>query len=326
MILNILDVALNAAWAMEEAPLRGLLEIAAREHEVTPEALEAYRAKSLEAAERATFRDGVAILDVRGPLFKRANLFTAMSGATSYDMLRRDLQAALDNPDVRGILLNVDSPGGEASGTGELATAILQARGKKRIVAYAGDLAASAGYWLASAADRIIVGEGAALGSIGVRAAYADTTARDAARGIKTVEFVSSQSPFKRADLKSGDGRARIQSRVDALAQVFVEAVAKNRGVSVAKVLDSFGKGDVLLGKAAIAAGMADDVGTFESVLATLSRDTDPLARFGLAARARLDLGVPRGAVGANASGRPGSAEAVAQSILAAHKLALGQK
>lgn len=268
--MKIFDAALSASWAMEETALYALLEIAAREHTVTPEALDAYRSKQLANAERAKERNGVAIISAEGPMFKKANLLTEMSGATSYEILRRDFQAALDSPDVHSILLNIDSPGGEAAGTGELAQAIYEARGKKPIVAYAADLAASAGYWLASAADKIVIGASAQLGSIGVRAAMTDTSARDAARGVKSIEFVSSQSPYKAADIKTEDGRARVQSRIDALAQVFIEAVAQNRGVSVAHVLDSFGKGDVFVGKAAIAAGMADEFGTFEGVLASL--------------------------------------------------------
>jgi signal peptide peptidase SppA len=268
--LRVIDAAISASWAMEEAALQGLLEIASREHEVSHEALEAYRAKELANAERATSREGVAILAVEGPLFKKANLMTDFCGATSYETLRRDLQTALDNSSVHSILLNVDSPGGEAAGVGELSRAIFEARGRKPIVAYAGDLAASAAYWIASAADSLVIGAGSGLGSIGVRAAFTDTSARDERSGIKRVEFISSQSPFKGADLASDEGRARIQSRVDALAQVFVEAVAQNRGVTVAQVLEGFGKGDVLIGKAAVEAGMADDIGTFEGVLASL--------------------------------------------------------
>ncbi|GJD98106.1 S49 family peptidase [Methylobacterium isbiliense] len=288
--MNILDAALAAAWAMEEGALTGLLEVAAREHQVTPEALSAYRAEALKRAERATFRDGVAILNVEGPLFKRANLMTELCGATSYDVLMRDLQAAIDDGDVRSILLNVDSPGGEASGVGEFAAAVRAVRGKKPVVAYAGDLAASAAYWIASAADRIVIGQGAALGSIGVRASLPDARERDARSGVRRHEFVSSQSPFKVSDPATEEGKARIQRRVDALAQVFVVAVAENRSTTVAHVLSTFGKGDVLIGQAAIDAGMADGFGTFESVLASLARGEQ------LAARPAVRKAAPRAA------------------------------
>lgn len=77
------------------------------------------------------------------------------------------------------------------------------ARGTKPIVAYAGDLAASAAYWLASEADRIVIGTGAALGSIGVRASIPDTSERDAKTGVRRHEFVSSQSPYKISEPKT---------------------------------------------------------------------------------------------------------------------------
>jgi ClpP class serine protease len=277
----IFDAAITSNWAMDESALQTVIEIAAREHQITPEALEAYRAGELDRAERATVRDGVAILNVDGPLFKRANLMTMFCGATSYDVLRRDLQAALDNASVRAILLNIHSPGGEAAGTSELAQAIFDNRGKKPIHAYAGDQAASAAYWIGSAAEKFWIGPAAALGSIGVRAGIQDTSGRDEARGVKNYEFVSSQSPFKKMDLSSKQGRDRVQARVDAMAAVFVETVAKNRGVSVAHVLEAFGKGDVLIGKAAIDAGMADGFGTFESVLASLARGEEPVSLMG---------------------------------------------
>ena len=263
---------------MEEHALRSMMRRARSELEA-PTALEAYRPRALVGAERATARNGVAVISAAGPLLKRAGFFTDLIGGTAYETIHLDLQAAIDNPSINAILLNVDSPGGEAAGVGELAAAVAGFRGVKPIVAYAGDLAASAGYWLASAADSIVIGAGAAVGSIGVRATYADSSARDTARGVQAVEFVSSQSPFKKSDLTTDQGRNRIQARIDSMAQVFVDTVASNRGVSIEHVLAAFGKGDVLIGKAAVAAGMADDIGTFEGTLAKLAAAKAPARR-----------------------------------------------
>lgn len=266
------EAAVSAPWAMLPERLEELLAIAAREHEATPQALEAYRGTQLSRAERATRRGDVAVIEVTGPLFRRANLFTALSGATSYDVLRRDLQAALDDPGVRAIALNVDSPGGEVNGVDELAKAVYAARGAKPITAYVGGMAASGGYWIASAADRIVVSDAALLGSIGVYMAIQDASKRDEARGVHKIEFVSSQSPDKRPDYGSDEGRARIQRTVDQLADVFIQAVARHRGVDPERVVAEFGRGGVEVGQAAVAAGMADAIGTFESVLADLSK------------------------------------------------------
>lgn len=268
--MRALEAALNVVWAMEEGALQTLLAIAAREHETTPEALEAYRAKSLANAERARVRNGVAIIDVIGATFKRANLMTAMSGATSYEMIRTDFQAALDDPKVKAILLNIDSPGGEASGIGELADAIFAARGQKPITAYVGGLGASAAYWMASAADNIVVDPTALLGSIGVKwAMRGDKPASD--KDAPSYEFVSSVSPMKNADPGTKEGAAAFQALVDAMAGVFVTSVARNRGVDTETVLKDFGRGGIFVGMDAVQAGLADSLGSFETVLADLS-------------------------------------------------------
>lgn len=205
----------------------------------------------------------------------------------------REEAARLYNPGVRAILLAIDSPGGEAAGCAEFAAAVADARGRKPIVAYVADVGASAAYWIASACDRIICGPSAALGSIGVRMSMADTRDRDARSGVRRFDFVSSQSPFKVNDPATEDGNARIKARVDALAQVFVEAVADNRGVSAAQVLDGFGRGDVLIGAAAVAAGMADGLGTFESVLADLASSKPPVPRSPQSQLSRAGLPAP---------------------------------
>lgn len=269
--MSAFDSAVSAPWAMLPERVEELLSIAARENTVTPEVLEAYRAQHAERGERVTVRDGVAILDVSGPLFKKANLFVSFSGATSYEILRRDLQVAIDDPAIHGIMIKVDSPGGEANGCDELAKAIYDARGVKPVTAFVSGMACSGGYWLASAAENVIVSDLAVLGSIGVVLGVTDRRKADENRGVQHIEFVSSQSPGKRPDVATDEGKARIQKMVDDLAEVFVSAVAKYRGVSQDTVIEKFGAGGVEIGANAVAAGMADQVGDFESALKALS-------------------------------------------------------
>lgn len=288
--MRALDAALNVTWAMEERALETLLDIAARENEVTPEALEAYRAKALANGDRVRARDGVAVIDAVGALFKRANLFTAISGATSYSIMRADLQAALDDPTVRAIMLNIDSPGGEASGSGELSQAIYDARGKKPIVAYVGGRGASAAYWIASAADRVVVDPSAVLGSIGVQVA---ASVREPKPGEKSYRFVSSQSPNKNPELGTEQAAEQIQTMIDAMAQVFVADVARNRGVATETVLSDFGKGGIFVGQQAIDAGLADSIGSFESVLAELTAGAATKGNTGLIMATETETGQP---------------------------------
>lgn len=266
--LRALEAAENVVWAMEESALQTLLAIAGREHEVTPEALEAYQAKALAGTNQAQIRDGVAIIAANGPMFKRANIMTAMSGATSYEIMRQDLQAAIDGGKAKAAIVNLDTPGGEASGAGELANYIASLRGTFPVVAYVNGTAASAGYWIASACSEIVVDAQAVLGSIGVQWAM---RSREDPKGTTTHTFISSQSPMKNADPGTEEGGAHIQGVVDAMAEVFVGAVAANRGVDTQTVLSDFGRGGILVGQQAVSAGLADRIGNFEGVLAELS-------------------------------------------------------
>ena len=268
---------LNHYWALTEDALETMLQIAQRDG-LDPEALAARLGRPLDNTQKVTVRDGTAIVPVIGPLFRYANLFTEISGATSYELLARDFEQALASPDVQSIVLQIDSPGGEANGTHELAARIHAARGVKPIIAYVGGMAASAGYWLASAADRIIVDPTALLGSIGVRTAVVDTSAMEEKEGIKTYTIVSSQSPHKAIDPGQAADRARVQAVVDRLAAIFVANVARNRGVDEATVLNDFGRGDVLVGQAAVDAGMADGIGSLESLLADLNSSSPTAA------------------------------------------------
>jgi ClpP class serine protease len=94
---------------------------------------------------------------------------------------------------------------------------------------------------------------------------------REDPKGVTTHTFISSQSPMKNADPATEEGGAHIQGVVDAMAQVFVEAVATYRGVDTQTVLSDFGKGGILVGQQAVSAGLADRIGNFEGVLAELS-------------------------------------------------------
>lgn len=264
------QLAASQPWLIQRESLETVLAVAQRYGD--PEALQAKLGKPLDNARKVTMREGgVAVIPVTGPVFRYANLFTAISGATSTQVLASDIQAALDNPYVKAIVLEFDTPGGVATGIGELADLIAAGRARKPIKAYVDGMAASAGYWLASACTEIVTSETGIVGSIGVVMSYMDTRERDAKAGVKAVEIVSSQSPDKRIDPASDEGRAKVQAMVDALADVFVSAVAKNRGVKPATVLSDFGQGGVLVGKDAVKAGMADRIGSLESVIAELA-------------------------------------------------------
>lgn len=253
-------------WAITETALHTILEIAARENE-SPQAVAAKLGRNLQNTYSVTERDGVAIIPVTGPLFRYANLFTMISGASSYELIARDFTVALENPQIKGIILDIDSPGGEVNGVSELSNMVFAARGKKPVVAYASGDAASGAYWIASAADEIVVSETSALGSIGVVGMYQGKSGKSA----EAVEIVSSQSPHKRLDPTTDDGRSRLQTRIDSMADVFIGTIARNRNVSAENVQNHYGGGDVMIGAKAVSAGLADRVGSLEGLIAELS-------------------------------------------------------
>lgn len=272
--LRVLDALLTQQWAIQEDHLRAMVEVVNRDHGPALEALASRRDKPLDNTHRTTVRDGVAIVPVVGPLFRYANLFTMLSGASSLGTIATDFQAALDDRTVRAILLNVDSPGGEVNGIAEMASMVMAARGRKKIAAHIGHSGASGAYWIASAAELVTAAPTALVGSVGAVMTIRDTRKVDEARGIRTIEIVSSQSPDKRVDPATDAGVAKLQAVVDRIAEEFVSAVANQRGVTTEKVLADFGKGGLLVGADAARAGMVDGVSTFESVLASLIAET----------------------------------------------------
>lgn len=268
-IMRAFDLAASRPWVIQPEALEELLAIANRTAG-DPEALEAKLGRPLDNARSVQVRDGVAVIPITGPIFRYANMFTRISGATSTSELARDFTTALENPGVRAILFNIDSPGGEASGINELAAMIWAGREKKPVSAYTGSKAASAGYWLAAACGSITMDATAMVGSIGVVMSYSDTRKRDEKSDVRSVDIVSSVSPHKRSDPNTDEGRASVQKIVDDLAAVFVEQVATYRGTDAAKVVADFGQGGMLVGREAVAAGMADALGSLESCISNL--------------------------------------------------------
>jgi len=263
------EFAVNQRWAIQRPYLKLILDVARRAHVPNLEAV-AQRQADRESQDGIRQDYGpVAVINVIGPIFRYANLFTAISGATSLEDIGRQFAAALDDPEIERIVFYIDSPGGEVTGISELSQVIYAARGRKLIEAYAGDLMASAAYWIGSAAERVLASPTALIGSIGV---LATITREEEIDGETTYEFVSSASPKKTVDLETDAGRAQIQAVVDDLGAVFVADVARNRGVSPDVVLANFGQGDVLIASKAVTVGMADEITTFDALLSATAR------------------------------------------------------
>ncbi len=272
---RVLSALLSTRWAITEEKLRLLIEIAHRAHQGEQlakeiQALEKVEGRPIREDSSVTIRNGIATVPLVGPMFRYANLFTRMSGATSTELFIRDALDALTNPQVRALIVAINSPGGEVDGTQEAAQLLYEGRSVKPVVAHIDGDGASGAYWMASAASRIVTGRTSILGSIGVRATFFDESEAERKAGIQRIEIISSQSPKKGIDPTTADGRSQIQAILDDLASVFIADVARNRGVAESTVLREYGQGGVFVGARAVEQGLADAVATYEELHAQL--------------------------------------------------------
>ena len=216
---------------------------------------------------------GIAVIPLMGPIMPRAGAMSEMSGARSLHDFRSDFRAAVNEPDVTAIVLQIDSPGGVVSGVPEMAAEIRKARGTKPIIAVADYFAASAAYWIATAADELVVSPSAEVGSVGVYAAHRDHSERLASEGVKTTYIHAGENKVELAPEfpLSDEARAHVQEQVDQTYEMFVSDVAKSRRTTKKDVIANFGGGRMAMAPQAVAAGMADRVATLDEVLAGLT-------------------------------------------------------
>jgi signal peptide peptidase SppA len=270
--IHILTSLKDSYWHMLPGALENILNIVYRDNEAQKiEALLARDGEPFNNVYRTIVRDGVAIIPISGPIFPKANLFTEISGATSLELLAKSFAAAMEDPSINAIIFDIDSPGGSVFGLSEFADLVRSSKGVKPIKSFVSAQMASAAYFIGSAADEIITAPEGIIGAIGTILNVKDTSEKDAKLGVTELRFTSKVSPKKNLPLTSAQGKEQIQSMVDSLGQVFVEAVAKNRNVSVETVLQNYGQGDVFVGQQAVDAGMADRLGTLENLITELS-------------------------------------------------------
>jgi signal peptide peptidase SppA len=216
----------------------------------------------------------VSVIPIHGMIERRSSLLAELFGGSSVETIRGQLRAALADPEVGAIVLNVDSPGGSVAGITELAQEIRAARDVKPIVAVADTTAASAAYWLASQATRVLVTPSGQVGSIGIYGVHMDVSRALDAQGV-TATVISSgekkvaESPYSPL---TDEARAALQARSDAYYEQFVNDVAKGRGASAATVKSDYGEGSVLLAGDALKAGMVDAIGTTDDALRLSAR------------------------------------------------------
>ena len=219
----------------------------------------------------------VAVIPIHGTLVRRTSGLEAESGLASYTGIAAQLDAALASPEVAAILLDVDSPGGESGGVFDLADRIRVAAQAKPVWAVANDMAFSAAYALASAATRVFVARTGGVGSIGVIAMHVDQSVKDAKDGIRYTAVFAGE---RKNDLNphepiSDEAHAVLKAEVDRVYDLFVETVARHRGLDADTVRAT--EAGLFFGSNAVAAGLADAVGGFDDALTQLTQSLSPL-------------------------------------------------
>lgn len=272
--MRLIDIV-NNPWAVTPEMLREIVAVYAthlRGEKIDIKAIEARMGRPLEnKADRGyEIVNRTAVIPVEGVLTKRAAWFHSVSGMSSYELIIRDFHAAMADSQVDRVLFRGDTPGGTVDGIEQATNAVYEARGKKPIITLCDGQLCSAGYWFGSASDEVYIADGtSAVGSIGVIATHVDVSKAEQMYGIKTTEITAGK--YKRIASEhaplSKEGREYIQERVDYLYSIFVDTVARNRGVSAERVLADMADGKVFLGRQAIDAGLVDGMKTFEQLL-----------------------------------------------------------
>lgn len=219
---------------------------------------------------------GVAIISVLGSLVNRGAWIGAYSGATSYEGIAKQLGDAAADPNVKAILLDLDSPGGEATGMFTLAAKVAEVAKDKPVVAVVNDMAASAAYGIASQATEIVVSPTSVVGSVGVVLTHLDRSGELQSKGIKpTLIYAGSHkvdgNPFGPL---SDAVKADLQAEVAKFYDQFVSLVGAGRGDRLTEQDARATEARVFIGQEAIDKGLADRMASFDAVLASLQSKT----------------------------------------------------
>lgn len=275
---RILAAAYAAVWAIQPEKLEAILaflELKAAGRGPSEETLAQIQAANIEAAKRsasiASASGSVAVLPLYGLISHRASVMSEISGpgGTSCQQFAKQFRQALNDPNCKAIIIDVDSPGGTVEGVAELADEIYQARGKKPITAVSDCLMASAAYWIASACDEIAVSPSSMTGSIGVYTAHEDDSQALETEGVKVTlisagKYKTEGNPYEPL---GDEAKSALQQKVDGYYDLFVKAAAKGRGAKAEEVRAGYGEGRTVSASQAVKCGLADRVATLDQVL-----------------------------------------------------------
>ena len=256
-------------WAIDQDRLHALLM---SESPATP--IETSHEPQIVGLTRPGPKSGrVARIPIVGPISRRASFWSMFFGGSSVDGLTKALREVAIDDTVGTVLLDIDSPGGTVSGMPELAAEVRRLRESKHVVAIANSLTASAAYWIASQADEVVATPESLTGSIGVFTVHEDWSKMLARVGIDVTYVHAGRYKVEGNPDQplTDDARDHKQSIVDDAYRLFVNDVARGRGVSAAQVRSDYGEGRVLTATDALQAGMVDRIAGFDATVRRLA-------------------------------------------------------
>jgi signal peptide peptidase SppA len=220
---------------------------------------------------------GVGVLPMYGVIAPKMNMFSEISGGTTFQQATTQLREMVSDKGIDTIVLDWDSPGGNVQGCDEFAKEVLKARAVKPVISQVNYRMCSAAYWVGACATEIVTAPSGVVGAIGVYSLHDDLSAALAQKGIKRTYL--SKGKFKvegnETEPLSDDTKARFLAEMEVPYSKFINAVAHGRGISPAAVRAGFGEGRPVQADEALSLGMVDRIGTFDD---TLTRLTSPAA------------------------------------------------
>lgn len=211
----------------------------------------------------------IALIRIAGPILKYGDMCTY--GSIDYE---RMITNADGHPNIGGIALKIDSPGGQVDGTASLASAIKNT--KKPVYGFVDDgMMASAAMWIGSAADKLYAGQKHDwIGSVGVYCTLYDWKAYAEKQGLPVHEIYAPQSTEKNADYKlalTGDYSA-VEADLKFIANEFITAVKNNRGELAAANMEAWSNGAMFYAEEAVKVGLIDGIKSFDEVVLELNQ------------------------------------------------------
>lgn len=215
----------------------------------------------------------IGFMQVTGTLMNRFSFMDAISGATFYEDIVSQCDYFGANDEIDHVVMEFDTPGGEVNGIDGAGDAISRLAAIKPVYALVNDMAASAGYWLASKCTKIFVSQSSLVGSIGVLAVHTDYSEAEEKAGRKhTIMRAGANKavghPY--SSLEEGDKKI-IQSRLDNAHSIFISSVAAGRGIDEADV-KPLADGSVFSGAEAIENGLADDFAHLSTLISDIQQ------------------------------------------------------